>query len=66
MICPKCNVKTMVVDSRYFEDDDITIRKHRCPSCLDYIFTKENQISLEDGYEYTRRFMHKYREGRKG
>ncbi len=44
MICPKCNGKLKVVDTRNIKKDNSIIRRKRCLSCGALYYTKEKEV----------------------
>lgn len=40
--CPKCDNKTLVVESRIV--DDVVVRKRKCKTCGDVFYTEEIEV----------------------
>lgn len=43
MICPKCQSKTKIIESRPLDDECLTYRRHKCINC-NFIFCTEESI----------------------
>lgn len=41
MVCPKCNHRMYVTDSR--QRENVTYRRYRCNDCGSYLYTTERQ-----------------------
>lgn len=67
MICPLCGDKLRVVDSRFVEADNITIRRRRCVNkdCMGIFYTREVEVPFEDVNEDLNKLQNKYRAKRR-
>lgn len=48
MICPLCNGKLKVVDTRNVKCDNSIIRRKRCIDCSALFYTEENEVDYDD------------------
>ena len=46
MLCPECNNKTRVIDSRVVED--VVVRKRKCKNCNYIFYTEEIEVVNSD------------------
>lgn len=46
MLCPECNNKTRVTDSRVVED--VVVRKRKCTNCKNIFYTEEIEVFTGD------------------
>ena len=46
MLCPECNSKTRVTDSRVVED--VVVRKRKCKKCNCVLYTEEIEVVNSD------------------
>lgn len=65
MICPVCQSKIIVIDTRTDEVTGDVVRKRYCPKCKEDIFTKETMIDSVAGRDLLNYYYASYRRGLK-